>query len=168
MINRLRLLRKIGQFDSVDSGSTIPLARLALVYSENGMGKTTLAAILRSLATGDPMPIAERRRLAAQHLPHVALECGGATPTAVFENNAWNRTIPGLVVFDDVFIDQDVHSGLSVQTRHRQNLHDWILGVQAVALSRQLQQLVEQIENHNRELRARANAIPRRREARSL
>lgn len=160
MINRLRLLRNIGQFDSVDSGSTIPLARLTLVYSENGRGKTTLAAILRSLATGDPMPIAERKRLAAQHLPHVVLECGGTTPTAVFENNTWNRTIPDLVVFDDVFIDQNVHSGLSVQTRHRQNLHDWILGAQAVALSGQLQQLVEQIENHNRELRAKANAIP--------
>jgi len=160
MINRLRLLRNIGQFDSVDSGSTIPLARLTLVYSENGRGKTTLAAILRSLATGDPMPIAERKRLAAQHLPHVVLECGGTTPTAVFENNSWNRTMPDLVVFDDVFIDQNVHSGLSVQTRHRQNLHDWILGAQAVALSGQLQQLVEQVENHNRELRAKANAIP--------
>ena len=124
MISRIQLLRNIGQFDSVNTGATIPLARLTLVYSENGRGKTTLAAVLRSLATGDPLPIAERRRLAAQHPPHVVVECSGGPPPAVFENNTWNRTLPDVVVFDDVFIDENVHSGLAVQAHHRQNLHD--------------------------------------------
>src|SRR5437867_6690243 len=115
MIKRLQLLRNIGQFDSVNAAANIPLARLTLVYSENGRGKTTLAAVLRSLATGDPIPIAERRRLAAQHPPHVVLECSGGPPPAVFENNAWNRTVPEIVVFDDLFIDENVHSGLAVE-----------------------------------------------------
>ncbi len=160
MINRLQLLRNIGQFDSVSSAASIPLARLTLVYSENGRGKTTLAAVLRSLATGDPLPIVERRRLAAQHPPHVVLDCSGGPPPAIFENNAWNRTLANLVVFDDVFIDENVHSGLAVHAHHRQKLHELILGVQAVALSRRLQELVARIETHNRELRAKERAIP--------
>ncbi len=160
MITRIQLLRNIGQFDSVSTGAAIPLGRLTPVYSENGRGKTTLAAVLRSLATGDPLPIAERRRLAAEHPPHVVLECIGAPPPAVFENNAWNRTLRNLVVFDDVFIDDNVHSGLAVQAHHRQNLHELILGAQAGALNRQLQQLVQGIEDHNRELRAKERAIP--------
>lgn len=160
MITRIQLLRNIGLFDSVDAGATIPLARLTLVYSENGRGKTTFAAVLRSLATGDPIPIAERRRLAAQHPPHVVLECAGGPPPAVFEHNAWNRIYPHLLVFDDVFIDQNVHTGLAVLSQHRQNLHELILGAQAVALSRQLQQLVERIERHNKELRIKERAIP--------
>ena len=49
MISRLQLLRNIGSFDSVAEGANIPLARLTLIYAENGRGKTTLAAILRSL-----------------------------------------------------------------------------------------------------------------------
>src|ERR1019366_1296824 len=98
MIHRLQLLRNIGQFDSVNSAANVPFARLTLVYSENGRGKTTLAAVLRSLATGDPLPIAERRRLAAQRAPYVVLDCSGGPPAAVFENNAWNRTLPDLVV----------------------------------------------------------------------
>ena len=159
MIVRIRLLRNIGQFDSVSAGATIPLARLTLVYSENGRGKTTLAAVLRSLATGDPVPIAERRRLAAQHPPHVVVECSGGPQAAIFENNAWNRTLPRLMVFDDVFIDENVHSGLTVQAHHRQNLHELILGAQAVALSRGLQELVARIETHNKELRAKERAI---------
>lgn len=160
MINRIQLLRNLGQFDSVDNAANIPLARLTVVYSENGRGKTTLAAVLRSLATGDPIPIAERKRLAVQHPPHVVLECSGGPPPAVFQNNAWNRTLPDVVVFDDVFIDENVHSGLSVKAHHRQNLHEWILGAQAVALSRRLEALVAQIETHNTALRAKAAVIP--------
>jgi wobble nucleotide-excising tRNase len=160
MINRLQLLRNVGQFDSVTSAAHIPLTRLTIVYSENGRGKTTLAAVLRSLATGDAVPIAERRRLAAQHPPHVILDCSGGPPLAIFDNNRWNRTFPDLIVFDDVFIDQNVHSGLAVQAHHRQNLHELILGSQAVVLNAQVQRLVARIEEHNRELRAREGAIP--------
>lgn len=160
MINRLQLLRNIGQFNSVNSTANILLARVTLVYSENGRGKTTLAAVLRSLATGDPMPIAERKRLAAQHPPHVVLDCSGGPPPAVFENNAWNRTLTDVVVFDDVFIDENVHSGLAVQAHHRQNLHELLLGAQPVALSKRLQGLVAQIQTHNTALRAKERAIP--------
>jgi len=160
MIIRLQLLRNIGQFDSVNAAANIPLGPLTVVYSENGRGKTTLAAVLRSLATGNPIPIAERRRLAAQNPPHVVLECTGGPAPAVFQNNAWNRTLPNVLVFDDVFIDENVHSGLTVQAHHRQNLHELILGAQAVTLSQRLQALVAQIETHNTALRARAGAIP--------
>ena len=77
MIRRISLLRNIGQFDSVDAAANIDLARLVLIYAENGRGKTTLAAVLRSLGTGDPIPINERHRLAAAHPPKVVLECQG-------------------------------------------------------------------------------------------
>jgi wobble nucleotide-excising tRNase len=160
MITSLQLLRNVGSFDSVSSGANIPLARLTLIYAENGRGKTTLSAVLRSLATGDAIPITERRRLAAQHPPHVVVSCIGGPPAATFQNNAWNRTLPNLVVFDDIFVDQNIHSGLAVAPGHRQNLHELILGAQAVSLNRQLQQLIARIEAHNTALRERGAAIP--------
>lgn len=160
MINRLQLLRNIGQFDSDSGGANIPLARLTLIYAENGRGKTTLAAILRSLATGDPIPIAERRRLGTQHPPHIVLDCDGGPPAAIFQNNLWNRTVPNMVVFDDMFVDQNVYSGLAVEPDHRHNLHELILGAQGVTLNQRVQQLVAQIEAHNTELRRKAAAIP--------
>jgi wobble nucleotide-excising tRNase len=55
VLNRLQLLRNIGQFDSVPTGAQIPLLRNVLIYAENGRGKTTLTAILRSLKSGDPV-----------------------------------------------------------------------------------------------------------------
>lgn len=160
MIHRVRLLRNIGQFDSVDSAAQIPLGRLVLIYAENGRGKTTLAAVLRSLATGDPIHITERRRLAATHQPHVVLDCDGGPPDAMFQNGAWNRVLPRLALFDDAFVDANIHSGLAVDARHRQNLHELVLGARGVDLSRQLHGLVERIEQHNRVLREKAAAIP--------
>ncbi len=160
MINRIQLLRNVGQFDSVSTAATIPLARLTFIYAENGRGKTTLSAIFRSLATGDPVHIAERRRLTAQHDPHVVIDCDGGPPAAMFQNNAWNRTLPNVAVFDDLFIDENVYSGLVVSPDHRQNLHELILGARGVALVGQLQQLVAQIEVHNTALRTKAAAIP--------
>ena len=159
MINRLRLFRNIGVFDSVDTAANIPLARLTQLYAENGRGKTTVAAVLRSLATGDPLPIVERRRLSAANPPHVVLDCDGG-PAAVFENGEWSRTVADIAVFDDVFVDENVCSGLVVDPEHRQNLHELILGAQGVALNRRLQDLVARIETHNHELRARGAAIP--------
>jgi wobble nucleotide-excising tRNase len=67
MLNRLQLLRNIGQFNNVYTPATLALRRLTLIYAENGRGKTTLAAILRSLASGEALPITERRRLGATH-----------------------------------------------------------------------------------------------------
>ena len=160
MINNLQLLRNIGRFDSVTTAANTSLGRLTLIYAENGQGKTTLVAILRSLATGDPIPIVERRRLAAQHPPHVIISCAGGPPAAMFQNGAWNRTLPNIVVFDDVFVDENVYSGLVVDSDHRQKLHELILGAQGVELNQQLQALIVQVEDHNTELRLRASAIP--------
>jgi wobble nucleotide-excising tRNase len=160
LLNRLQLFRNVGQFDSVAAGATLPFARLTLGYAENGRGKTTFAAILRSLATGDPAPIAERRRLAASQPPHVIIDCDGGPPPAIFQNGAWNRTVADIVIFDDTFIDENICSGLVVESEHRQRLHELILGRQGVVLNRTLQQLVSRIEEHNRTLRDRADAIP--------
>src|SRR5580700_5504542 len=101
MLENLRLVRNVGLFDSISPGQQLPLCRLTLIYAENGRGKTTLAAIFRSLSNGDPQPILERHRLGAQHNPHVILSVGGALYT--FQNSAWSATVPQIVVFDDHF-----------------------------------------------------------------
>lgn len=159
MIVRIRLLRNIGTFDSVNAGAAIAFSRLTVVYAENGRGKTTLAAVLRSLATGDPLPISERRRLAAQHPPHIVVDCSDA-PQAMFQNGGWTRTLPQMVVFDDVFVDDNIFSGLAVDSNHRQKLHELVIGAAGVTLNRRLQSLVQAIETHNTTLRTLAAAIP--------
>ena len=143
----------------MDAGQHIELKRLNLIYADNGRGKTTLAAVLRSLADGNSIPIDERKRLSSSHSPHVVIELDNNLSSLVFENGVWSDTLPSLVVFDDTFVERNVHSGLSVSSQQRQNLHDLVLGPLAVTLSRQLDEHVAKIESHNQELRAKANSI---------
>ena len=160
MIKGLRLLRNIGPFHSVDTGKNIDLGKLTLCYADNGRGKTTLASVLRSLTEGNPVPIVERKRLHSQDDPHVVIELDNSSSKLVFKDKEWSSSLGSVVVFDDTFVEQNVYSGLTVSPLQRQHLHDLILGPQAVKLQRLLNEQVEKIENHNRELRTKEDFIP--------
>ena len=160
MISKIKLLRNIGTFDSDSAAASVNLKRLVLVYGENGRGKTTLTASLRSLSTGNPLPVDERQRLGSPNTPHIILDCEGIPSNVIFENGAWNRILPNIKIFDDVFVDENVYSGLDVDSEHRQNLHELILGDQGVSLHLRLQELVSQIEVHNKALDENSKKIP--------
>lgn len=151
MILKLRLIRNIGHFNNVDAGKDLPLRRISLIYAENGRGKTTLAAILRSLSESDPLAILERRRIKDSGEPHVAIELEGDSSAVVFENDRWNAPAPRIEVFDDAFIENNIHSGLNVTAQQRQRLHDVIIGREAVQLQNILDEKIEAIETHNRQ-----------------
>lgn len=158
MVERIQLLRNVGLFDSISPGAQLPFDRFNVVYAENGRGKTTLAAILRSLGNGDVELISERRRLGAQNDPHIIIVANGINHT--FQANAWSAPLPSIAVFDDHFVAQNVCSGVEIEAGHRQNLHELILGAQGVALNTVLQGHVAAIEEHNRQLRLKEAAIP--------
>ena len=50
MFERFKFIGNVGRFREVKENDALALARLTLIYSENGRGKTTLCAIMRSLA----------------------------------------------------------------------------------------------------------------------
>ncbi len=157
-IERIQLLRNVGQFDSVTAGAQIPLTKLSLIYAENGRGKTTLATILRSVGTGNPALVEERRRLGSAHPPHVVMASLGGPLT--FQNGAWSARHPDMAVFDDAFVAANVCSGIAIEAAHKQNLHELILGERGVALNNALQGHIARVEEHNRTLRQKADAIP--------
>ena len=159
MVRSLTLLRNVGKFDNVSTGAGLPFARLTVIYAENGRGKTTISAILKSLGSGNAALIGERKRLGAANDPNIVIDVDGG-PRAVFDQGAWSRTAPEIAVFDDAFVAENVCSGIEVAASHRQNLHELIVGAQGLALSAALQQQVQRIEAHNAELRARGDVIP--------
>jgi wobble nucleotide-excising tRNase len=160
VINSLHFIQGVGQFEQAAGGQQVPLAKLTVVYAENGRGKTTLSAILRSLGTGEALPVAERRRLPPGANPRVVINCDGAAAPAVFENNIWSRTVPDITIFDDIFVDRNVYSGLTVEPAHRQRLHELILGGQGVMLNQRLKDAIAEVTARTLDVRARALAIP--------
>ncbi len=158
MIEQIKLLRNVGLFDDHNPPQQAAFKPFTLIYGENARGKTTLASILRSLATNTPNLVVERRRLGAQHPPHVVIN--HLEGQAVFQNGAWSQSQLNISIFDDVFVSANVCSGIKLQTAHRQRVHELILGAQGVALNAALQGHVARIEEHNAKLRNLAEAIP--------
>ncbi len=158
MLTNFSLIRNIGKFDSVNAGANLDLNRLALIYAENGRGKTTLATILRSLGNKEPLPIIERRRLGGQGDPHIVIANNNGD-TAMFQDGTWDDNDVNILVFDDSFVADNIYSGIDVDTEHRQKLHELIIGAEGVALNATLQEIVTRIERHNQTIRERGAHI---------
>lgn len=158
MIEQIRLLKSIGQFDYISGSTQTSLTPFSLIYGENGRGKTTLASVFRSLAINEPSIVSERHRLGATQPPHVVIEQDAEH--CVFLNGAWSKSLPRLAVFDDEFVSSNVCSGIELQPSHRQSMHELILGKQGVELSSKLQGHVSRIETHNSALRDLGDDVP--------
>lgn len=160
MLTNLKLIRNVGSFDSYQEAPNTAFSQLTLIFAENGRGKTTLGAILRSLSTGESHWIEGRCRLGSQSRPHIVIEGANPPRTFVYQNGTWTVGHQALIIFDDQFVDDNVYSGLAVGPGHRQNLHEVILGRQGVLLARQVDELAQEIADWNKTLREKESDIP--------
>lgn len=151
MLTHINLVRNVGRFSSVSAGANLPFEKFTVIYGENGRGKTTLSAVLKSLATNDPLLIEQRHRLGAQCPPHIVVT--GSANQHIFQNGAWSAPDERAVVFDDAFVAQNVCSGIEIASDHCRNLHELIIGARGVALNETLQQNIKRIEEHSAEIR---------------
>lgn len=157
MIRQIKYIQNIGRFEQVQSPAGLTLDTLTLLYSENGRGKTTLCAILRSLSSGDSSPILERVRLSATSEAKVVVDVDGSD--IAFDGSDWNQDGPDIVVFDEHFVDANVHSGLSIEPGHRQNLHVLVIGEEGVRYQKRVEELGVEIATLQATVREKQNAI---------
>ncbi|MGO9112310.1 MAG: hypothetical protein ACLP9L_24030 [Thermoguttaceae bacterium] len=133
MLRKFVSIRNVGVFRNSPASGDTELRKLTLVHGDNGRGKTTLCAMLRSLRTGDATLVLERRTLDGTGEPHVQLLIGGGT--AEFKDGAWSSTCDRLAVFDADFIAANVYSGDAITHDHKRNLCRVVLGSEGVALA---------------------------------
>ena len=134
-LGKIVSIKNVGRFFDSAAAGDVAFRRYNLIFAENGRGKTTLCAILRSLQSGEPAHIIGRHTLGSPDPPQVRLLLDGNRP-ATFEDGAWNTTLPQLAVFDNTFITENVHAGETVDTAQRHNLYRVIIGSQGVGLVR--------------------------------
>lgn len=159
MLEKIVQIKNVGCFRNYSAIGDVSFHKLTLVYAENGRGKTTFCAILRSLQTGQPEFIAERKTLAATDPALVHIRINGAN--FQFTNNAWTATYPDVVIFDPVFVNDNVYSGDYVDHEHRKNLYRAIVGAQGVQLATQIEDLDGQIRNASTDLRTKKESVSR-------
>lgn len=159
MLEKIVQIKSIGRFRDYAAKGDVTFRKLTLVYAENGRGKTTLCAILRSLQTGQPEFIAERKTLGTTDAPFVHIRFN--SDNYQFTNGAWTETHPDILIFDPVFVNENVYSGEYVEHEHKKNLYRVIVGSEGVRLATQIEDLDRQIRDANTDLRTKKEALSR-------
>lgn len=131
MLKRINKIAGVGLFCDTQDLANQQFKRVTLIYGENARGKSTLAEILSSAATGDREPIVERTTIDQAIEPYISILHSSGTEIQ-YVNGSWNKTFDDLRVFDSRFIEKNVHSGHEVSSDHRKNLLDFVLGASAV------------------------------------
>ena len=131
MLERIAEIQGIGLFHQAN-GKPYTCQKATLIYADNGRGKSTMATIFRSAATGDAALIAACKTVDGTLPPKAVLQFGSGHKVT-FENGTWSAKRPELLVFDADFIGRNVDSGGAVSTDHRKNLLEFALGEAAVA-----------------------------------
>ncbi len=151
-IEKFVRIKNIGQFvNCVQKEKDSSLKKYNLIFGENGRGKTTLCAVLRSLQDGNHEHITERITIPSNSkVPEVVINFDAEN--IVFENQSWTKKIPEIVIFDSTFIARNIYSGESVTGGHRTNLLQVIVGETGVSLMRDIEKWTESISRKNFEL----------------
>jgi len=157
MLEKIVQIKNIGRFQNYNANGDVTFRKLTLVYAENGRGKTTLCAILRSLKTGQSEFVAERKTLSVTDPEFAHLRIDNANYQ--FANGVWTKRYPDIVIFDSVFVNNNVYSGDYVEHEHKKNLYRVIVGARGVELAKQIDALDGQIRQMNIDLRTKKDTI---------
>lgn len=139
MLKKFISIKNVGRFKSYGAGGDVELKRYNLFFAENGRGKTTLCAILRSLQSGNAAYVLGRTTLGGTDAPDIRILSDGAT--LAFTAGAWNNTVADIAIFDSTFVSENVFSGDSVDIDHKRSLYRVIVGKDGVALAKQIEDL---------------------------
>jgi wobble nucleotide-excising tRNase len=157
MLRKIVSVKNVGKFLNSAAGGDTALAKRTLIIGANGFGKTTLCAVLRSLKTGEADYLIGRRTLGVTDPPTAEILCDGGS--ARFDGTAWSATYPAVVVFDGLFVAENVHSGEVVDIDHRRNFYRVIIGEKGVALADQDAALAAESRETTAEITAAERAI---------
>jgi len=158
MVKKFINIKNTGRFLNYSSSGDVELRRYNLFFAENGRGKTTLCAILRSLQTARPEYILERKTLGATGDPQVKILLAN-NDVAAFDGKTWDKSFPSIEIFDSAFINANVFVGDYVDLEQKRNLYRVIIGSQGVTLASQVEQLDDAIRTKNTDIATRRTVL---------
>lgn len=160
MLKKFIAIKNVGKFRNCGAAGDIEFRKLSLIYAENGRGKTTLCAILRSLQSGDPLFITERRTIDGKAGAQV--EALTAEGKLSFDGKAWSSTYGNLVVFDSTYVAENVYSGDFVEHEHKKKLYQVSIGKQGVDLAKKVSDLDGQSRDIASKLQESSRALSKK------
>ena len=155
MLEKFESINKVGLFENYHHSPGCDLGEVTLIYGENGVGKSTLAAILDSLRERNAGEIIRRKSLSGDVAPTAAISLSGKVYT--FDGRDWDNQLPDntMDVFYPGFVTRNVHAATAVDPDHRRNLCELVLGREAVEKVTRL----AHADNENRAVLPKINEI---------
>jgi len=147
MIDKILEIKSIGKFVNYSSKGDVQFRKLTLIFGENGSGKTMLSAILRSLESGNPAFVLERKTISCFAPVGIVVRANDTNYT--FKNGKWDGVASGIHVFDTTFVNENVYSGVEVELGHKRNLYKFIVGKKGVQLASAVDHLDGEIRDKN-------------------
>ena len=139
MLKKFVIIKNVSRFKNFSACGDIELKRHSLLFAENGRGKTTLCAVLRSLQSGVGAHVIGRTTLGSADAPEIRILSDGRTFS--FGSGVWNSTLPDIAIFDATFVSENVFSGDLVGISHKRNLYRVIVGRDGVILAKEIESL---------------------------
>lgn len=159
MIKKIISVKNVGRFVNYAVHGAVDFRPLTIFYAENGRGKTTLSAILRSLQSGSGVYIEERRTLGASPAAEAEVTLlleGGQT---IFKNGNWTQHLPNLEIFDATFVQENIATPTMVQYEQKKSLYRFVVGQKGVKLTEKVAELDVTIRQKNGEIYAKGTQI---------
>lgn len=139
MLKRIQKILNIGKF--VDcKAANCEFAKETIVFGYNTQGKSTLTAIFRSIQTGNNNILIGRKTFGATAGKNVEIdfEEGDANDKYIFQNRAWNKANPNIIIFDSKFIVENVFDGENITFDQQKNLNTVIIGKKGQDLNNEI------------------------------
>ncbi len=156
-IKKIISRKNAGRIKNYSAKGDVELKKVNLYYGENGRGKTTLCAILRSLLDGEPDHLIGRTTLGTGGIPSIQIQTD--TGQIHFRDLTWTETLPNIVIFDHDFISENVFDGNIVGTEQRKNLYKIIIGKEGVLIAEQYEDVKKQATEMTKNISALSNSI---------
>jgi wobble nucleotide-excising tRNase len=157
MLLKLDSIEEIGRFQSLKHKAP-QFSRLTLVFARNGFGKSTICAVLRSVATNEPNHISSRRRLDAKSECKVQSQWQ-AIGNIGFSSGVWSQNPDKVFVFDAEYVHQNLHVGDSVTRDNKRSLLPVVLGDAGVELAAKIVTLDSEQRDLSTKMTASENVI---------
>ncbi len=127
------------------------LHQFVLAYGRNGSGKSTVAAIIGSLENNDGTAIEERTTIQSKESPHASIQAG--TESIEFDGSWKGQFEFKLAVFDDDFVNKNIHSGGQFDNDHKKRLYSIVLGENCHESLERLKEAEEESKAHNAQVK---------------
>ncbi|MEN0653380.1 MULTISPECIES: AAA family ATPase [Hyphobacterium] len=139
MLHKIQRIKDIGRFADL-SHKAPQFSKLSLIYARNGLGKSTICAVLRSATEANPNLIFARKRAGSTAQSEAELLLDGVGVIA-FTGGVWKKAPGAIIIFDQEYISRNLHVGESVTRDNKRSLVPVVLGQKGVSLAASVNEL---------------------------